>query len=82
MSVIDEQLSIGWRWLADERRIVCALLVDAEGIKADYLEEVAAFQGAYKKECRSAQIDYIPLHTGMPFDKALMSYLLSRQGRG
>ena len=31
MSVIDEQLSIGRRWLADERRIVCALLVDAEG---------------------------------------------------
>jgi len=58
------------------------LLVDAEGIKADYLEEVAAFQGAYRKECRSARIDYVALHTGMPFDKALMGYLLSRQGRG
>jgi uncharacterized protein (DUF58 family) len=57
-------------------------LVDAEGIKADYLEEVAAFQGAYKKECFNARIDYVPLHTGMPFDKALMSYLLSRQVRG
>jgi uncharacterized protein (DUF58 family) len=56
-------------------------LVDAEGIKADYLEEVAAFQGAYKKECQNARIDYVPLHTGMPFDKALMSYLLSRQMR-
>jgi xanthine dehydrogenase accessory factor len=31
MSVISEQLSIGLRWLADRRRIVCALLVDAEG---------------------------------------------------
>ena len=29
-----------------------------------------------------ARIDYVPLHTGMPFDKALMSYLLSRQSRG
>jgi uncharacterized protein (DUF58 family) len=56
-------------------------LVDAEGIKADYLDEVAAFQGAYKKECQNARIDYVPLHTGMPFDKALMSYLLSRQMR-
>ena len=27
------------------------LLVDAEGIKADYLEEVASFQAAYRKEC-------------------------------
>ncbi len=58
------------------------LLVDADGIKADYLDEVARFQGAYKKECNSARIDYIPLHTGMPFDKALMSYLQSRRMRG
>jgi uncharacterized protein (DUF58 family) len=58
------------------------LLVDAEGIKADYLDEVARFQGLYRKECNSARIDYVPLHTGMPFDKALMSYLLSRQMRG
>jgi uncharacterized protein (DUF58 family) len=58
------------------------LLVDAEGIKADYLDEVAAFQSSYRKECLSARIDYVPLHTGMPFDKALMSYLLSRQARG
>lgn len=58
------------------------LLVDADGIKADYLEEVAAFQGKYRRECQNARIDYVPLHTGMPFDKALMSYLLSRQGRG
>jgi uncharacterized protein (DUF58 family) len=58
------------------------LLVDAEGIKADYLEEVAAFREMYRKECATARIDYIPLHTGMQFDKALMSYLLSRQARG
>jgi uncharacterized protein (DUF58 family) len=58
------------------------LLVDADGIKADYLEEVAAFQGSYRKECLSARVDYVPLHTGMPFDKALMSYLLNRQARG
>ena len=58
------------------------MLVDAEGIKADYLEEVAAFRETYRKECLGARIDYVPLHTGMPFDKALMSYLLSRQSRG
>jgi hypothetical protein len=58
------------------------LLVDAEGIKADYLEEVAAFQERFRKECLGARIDYTALHTGMPFDKALMSYLLSRQSRG
>jgi len=31
MAVVDEQLSIGMRWLADGRRVVCALLIDAEG---------------------------------------------------
>ena len=55
--------------------------VDADAIKADYLDEVAAFQGGFKKECNAARIDYIPLHTGMPFDKALMSYLHSRQSK-
>jgi len=58
------------------------LEVDADAIKADYLEEVAAFRGGYRKECQGARIDYVPLHTGMPFDKALMGYLHSRQSRG
>ena len=56
--------------------------VDAEAIKADYLEELDRFRTGFRKECNGARIDYIPLHTGMPFDKALMSYLNSRQGRG
>jgi uncharacterized protein (DUF58 family) len=58
------------------------LLVDADAMKADYLDEVTAFQASYRKECLGARIDYVPLHTGLPFDKALMSYLLSRQTRG
>jgi uncharacterized protein (DUF58 family) len=55
--------------------------VDADAIKADYLDEVAKFRATYKQDCVRARIDYVPLHTGMPFDKALMSYLLTRQGR-
>ena len=55
--------------------------VDADAIKADYLEEVAKFRATYKQDCVRTRIDYVPLHTGMPFDKALMSYLLTRQGR-
>jgi uncharacterized protein (DUF58 family) len=58
------------------------LEVDADAIKADYLEEVENFRSGYKTDCVRARIDYVPLHTGMPFDKALMSYLLSRQARG
>ena len=57
------------------------LEVDAEAVKADYLEEVEKFRAVYKADCVRARIDYVPLHTGMPFDKALMSYLLTRQAR-
>ncbi len=31
MSVVGEQIAVGLRWLAEERRVVCALLIDAEG---------------------------------------------------
>ena len=55
--------------------------VDADAIKADYLEEVEQFRSRYRTDCVRSRIDYVPLHTGMPFDKALMSYLLSRQAR-
>jgi uncharacterized protein (DUF58 family) len=58
------------------------LEVDADSVKADYLDAVNSFQGGFRKECQTARIDYVPLHTGMPFDKALMSYLHSRQSRG
>jgi uncharacterized protein (DUF58 family) len=58
------------------------LLIDADGVKADYLDAVEEFQARYRKECLGVRIDYVPLHTGVPFDKALMSYLLSRQSRG
>lgn len=57
------------------------LEVDADAIKADYLEEVEQFRARYRADCVRARIDYVPLHTGMPFDKALMSYLLTRQAR-
>ncbi|MFI5460574.1 MAG: DUF58 domain-containing protein [Isosphaerales bacterium] len=55
--------------------------VDAEAIKADYLDEVEKFRATYRNDCVRSRIDYVPLHTGMPFDKALMSYLLTRQAR-
>jgi uncharacterized protein (DUF58 family) len=55
--------------------------VDADAIKADYLDEVERFRSTYRNDCVRARIDYVPLHTGMPFDKALMSYLLTRQAR-
>jgi len=57
------------------------LTVDTRAIRGDYLEAVEELRGRFRRECSLARIDYVPLHTGMPFDRALMSYLISRQSR-
>ena len=58
------------------------LTVDTRAIRSDYLEAVEELRARFRRECSLARIDYVPLHTGMPFDRALMSYLASRQARG
>ncbi|MBM3955117.1 MAG: DUF58 domain-containing protein [Planctomycetes bacterium] len=57
------------------------LVVDADAARHEYLETVAAFRADYRRSCFQAGIDYVPLDTSMPFDKALMEYLLSRRQR-
>ncbi len=57
------------------------LEVDADNFRSDYLEEVAAFRERYRAECFQSGIDYVPLDTSMPFDKALTEYLVMRRGR-
>lgn len=54
------------------------MIVDSEGVRADYLEALDQFRTRYRKECSNAGVDYVPVHTGMPFDKALTQYLLER----
>lgn len=57
------------------------MVVDSDGIRADYIEALAEFREHYRKECAAAGVDYVPLHTGMPFDKALTEYLFDRRSR-
>jgi uncharacterized protein (DUF58 family) len=57
------------------------MIVDAQGIKADYLEALGEFRGQYQRECRSMGADYVPLDTSMRFDKALVEYLVQRKAR-
>lgn len=57
------------------------ITVDARGHRTDYLAELNAFRDDYKKECFQSGVDYVGLDTSMPFDKALMEYLLSRRSR-
>jgi uncharacterized protein (DUF58 family) len=55
--------------------------IDATNFRHDYLAEVEAFRQQYRRECFPAGVDYLALDTSMPFDKALMEYLLRRRGR-
>ncbi len=56
--------------------------VDATGFREDYLKQLEEFRETYREGCSKRRIDYVPLDTSMPFDKALTEYLLQRQGRG
>jgi uncharacterized protein (DUF58 family) len=57
------------------------LVVDARGMRGEYLEAVEEFRNFYRTECPKANIDYVPMDTSISFDKALMQYLLQRQKR-
>jgi uncharacterized protein (DUF58 family) len=57
------------------------IVVDARGMRQDYLQALQEFREFYRRECPKANIDYVPMDTSISFDKALMEYLLQRQKR-
>jgi len=59
-----------------------AIEVDADGYRSDYLDEIESFRALYERECRQSRIDYVPLDTSMPFDRALTEYLANRRSCG
>jgi uncharacterized protein (DUF58 family) len=56
-------------------------VVDAAGIRSDYMDALNEMRERYRQECFAIGADYVPLDTSMPFDKALMEYLYQRQAR-
>ncbi|HVX62057.1 MAG TPA: DUF58 domain-containing protein [Pirellulales bacterium] len=58
------------------------LQVDAGGFRKDYLNEVQQFRERYRRDCLQSGVDYVPIDTSMPFDKALIEYLVNRRARG
>ena len=58
------------------------LEVDADSYRRDYLQEIDTFRDTYRRECFQSGIDYVPLDTSMPFDRALTEYLIMRRSRG
>ena len=57
------------------------LIVDAVGIRGDYLEAIRGLRERYKKDCLRMGADYVALDTSLPFDRALVEYLSQRQAR-
>ena len=57
------------------------LILDADGMRADYLDAVKELCETYRRECFSAGVDYVGLNTSQPFDKALLEYLSQRKAR-
>ena len=55
--------------------------VRAADAAEDYRQTVASIRARYDKELTESRIDYVPLDTSQPYDKALMEYLLRRRGR-
>ena len=58
-----------------------SLVVDAEGIRADFQETLNELRDRFRTECLSVGADYVGLDTSMPFDKALLEYLSQRRAR-
>jgi len=58
-----------------------SLVLDAEGIRGDYLETLEALCDRYEKESLSMGVDYVRLDTSMRFDRALVGYLSQRKAR-
>ena len=56
--------------------------VDATGFRDEYLQQLDEFRNTYQDHCHQLQIDYVPLDTSMPFDKALTEYLIQRTKKG
>ena len=57
------------------------LRLDANDAKRDYQSAVGEFREKFRRECFQSRIDYVPIDTSMPFDKALTEYLVSRRAR-
>ena len=57
------------------------VVTDPESIRADYLARLEQFKETFRRELEGQKADFVPVDTSMPFDKALVSFLLNRRKR-
>jgi len=51
-------------------------------IRRDYVEAVDRWRARLRRECAESRIDYVPIRTSTPYDRALFSYLEKRKRLG
>ena len=54
---------------------------NADALQKDYIAALEEYRARFRRECSSTRIDYVELDTSIPFDKALLGYLLARSQR-
>ncbi len=59
-----------------------SLIVDALGTRPAYLEALKTWRKTLAADSLKLGIDYVPLDTSLPFDRALVEYLSQRRARG
>ncbi len=57
------------------------IVVDADSIGSDYRKALEEFRETFRREGSNAKFDYVPLDVSIPFDKALLEYLIARSQR-
>jgi uncharacterized protein (DUF58 family) len=57
------------------------LVAEAAAVRQRYLEALARWRGQLDQQITALRGDYVPLDTAMPFDKALVEFLIQRQRR-
>jgi hypothetical protein len=51
-------------------------------VRGDYLDAVDRWKATLRRECAESRIDYVPVLTSTPYDRALFSYLEKRKRLG
>jgi hypothetical protein len=51
-------------------------------VRKDYLDAVGGWRAMLRRECAESRIDYAPVLTSTPYDRALFSYLEKRRKLG
>ncbi|MBI5722404.1 MAG: DUF58 domain-containing protein [Planctomycetes bacterium] len=57
------------------------LVADPQAIRAQYVAEVRKFIEEYRRQCQAVRADFATVSNAMTFDKALVEFLIQRQGR-